>query len=139
MGDFVLAERLPSVTELRRINESVGWHDLPEDDDAVARGLAGSLYGVTVSHEGETVACARVVGDGGIYFYVQDVIVKPAWQGHGIGQLLMDALLRYLRRTVPDGAFVGLMAAAGESQFYERFGFIRRDTDEPGMFMIWQG
>ncbi|MGO8683820.1 MAG: GNAT family N-acetyltransferase [Thermoleophilia bacterium] len=139
MSDFVLAERLPNVTELRRINESVGWHDLPEDDNAVARGLAASLYGVTVTHEGETVACARVIGDGGIYFYVQDVIVKPAWQGHGVGQLLMDALLRYLRRTVPDGAFVGLMAAAGESQFYERFGFVRRDTDEPGMFMIWQG
>jgi len=33
---------------------------------------------------------ARVVGDGGLVFYIQDVIVVSSFQGQGIGKMLMD-------------------------------------------------
>ena len=70
---YRLERRPPTVAELRALSESVGWTDLPSDDDAVARGLAASLFGVVgLDAAGETVGSARVVGDGGVYFYVQD-------------------------------------------------------------------
>jgi hypothetical protein len=38
---------------------------------------------VVLERDGDAVGCGRVVGDGGVYFYVQDVIVVPGLQGLG--------------------------------------------------------
>ena len=104
----------------------------------MARGLAASLFGVVLlSADGETVGCARLVGDGGIYFYVQDFIVAPEHQGRGLGDVLLDEVRGYLGREAPLGAFVGLMAARGKAGFYSRRGFAPRSQDAPGMSLMW--
>ena len=104
----------------------------------MARGLAASLFGVVLlAPDGETVGCARLVGDGGIYFYVQDLIVAPEHQGHGLGDVLLDEVRGHLEREAPAGAFVGLMAAQGEAGFYSRRGFAPRPQDGPGMSLMW--
>jgi GNAT superfamily N-acetyltransferase len=84
----------------------------------------------------EVIGCGRVVGDGGVYFYVQDIIVLPEFQGKGIGRHIMDAIMEYLKTHASNGAFVGLMAAKGVSEFYERYGFKERPSDAPGMFRV---
>lgn len=136
---YRLERRPPTVAELRGLNDAVGWTDLPADDDAVARGLAASLFGVVaLTAAGEVVGSARVVGDGGVYFYVQDLIVAPAHQSRGLGDLLLDQVLAHLERVAPDGAFVGLMAAEGKAGFYARRGFAVRPQDGPGMSLTWR-
>ena len=67
----------------------------------------------------------RVVGDGFLYFYVQDVIVASSHQGKGAGLMIMEEIMSYLDRAAPlkSGAFVGLMAAEGLDVFYSKFGF----------------
>jgi GNAT superfamily N-acetyltransferase len=136
---YRIERRPPTVKELRALDEAVGWTDLPEDDDAVARGLAASLFGVVLlSAAGETVGCARLVGDGGIYFYVQDLIVAPDHQGRGLGDVLLDEVRRYLGREAPAGAFVGLMAAEDKAGFYSRRGFVPRPDGGPGMSLTWR-
>jgi GNAT superfamily N-acetyltransferase len=75
----------------------------------------------------------RVVGDGAAYFYLQDVVVLPEFQRQGIGTAIVEKLLQYLGDSVAPGAFVGLFAADGAAQFYESFGFVRRDAERPGM------
>ena len=136
---YRLERRPPTVRELRALNQAVGWTDLPGDDDAVARGLAASLFGVVVlDAAGQTVGSARVVGDGGVYFYVQDLIVAPAHQGLGLGDLLLDEVVDYLERAAPAGASVGLMAAEGKAGFYARRGFAPRPQDGPGMTLGWR-
>ena len=84
-------------------------------------GLHNSLFSVYVIFENEVVGCGRVIGDGGIYFYIQDVIVLPEFQGKGIGKRIMNAIMDYLKTYAPSGAFVYLMAAKGVSRFYERY------------------
>jgi len=132
---FELVERAPSVDEYRRLREAAGWGEMA--GEALSTGLSSGLYSCVVLHEGAVVACARVVGDGGMYFYVQDVIVLPEHRGRGLGDLVMDAVMTYLARTATPGSFVGLMAAEGVERFYERFGFRRRPDDRPGMFRVW--
>ena len=139
LDGYRLERRPPTVRELRTLNEAVGWTDLPGDDDAVARGLAASLFGVVVlDAAGETVGSARVVGDGNVYFYIQDLIVAPAHQSLGIGDLLLDEVMDYLERTAPAGASVGLMAAEGKAGFYTRRGLAPRPQDGPGMTLSWR-
>jgi ribosomal protein S18 acetylase RimI-like enzyme len=133
-----MERRPPTVAELRALNAAVGWTDLPEDDGAVARGLGASLFGVVlVGAGGEIAGCARVVGDGGVYFYVQDLIVSPSLQGLGLGDLLLDEVLGYLEQAAPAGATVGLIAAEGKAGFYARRGWAPRPDAGPGMTLSW--
>ena len=132
---FTIVEKPPTVAQYRELREAVGWRDIP--DGAVARGLPNALYSLCAESEGRTVACARIVGDGGLYFYLQDVIVHPEHQGKGVGAAMMDCLLAYLKRTAPPGSFVGLMAVKGASAFYERYGFAEREPGRPGMYRVW--
>jgi GNAT superfamily N-acetyltransferase len=81
-----------------------------------------------------------VIGDGGMVYYVQDVIVIPDYQRRGIGTQLMDRVMRYIRAHASHNTVVGLMAAKGKEAFYTRYGFTVRPTDQlgPGMTMFWK-
>jgi GNAT superfamily N-acetyltransferase len=138
LESYRVERRPPTVAETRALYGSAGWTDIPDDDGAVARGLAASLFGVVVTLAGEIVACARLVGDGGMYFYLQDVIVLPAHQGKGVGDLVMREVVEYLEAHAPTNCFVALFAASGKAGFYERYGFVPRATDEPGMALQWE-
>jgi len=133
-ADWRLIERGPTVEEYRRLRAAVGWWDV--EDNATRRGLDKALYSVCAAAEGQIVGCGRVVGDGGLYFYVQDVVVLPEYQKRGIGRAIMDAVMSYLEANARPGAFIGLMAAAGAARFYQRYGFAERPPGRPGMFKV---
>jgi len=87
---YQLWERPPDIEEYRSLCRAVGWEEFINFDAARAS-LANSLYHVVVValHDEAVIGMARVVGDGALFFYIQDVIVVPAHQGHGVGALLM--------------------------------------------------
>ena len=131
---YVFEHAAPSSAEYRAICEAVGWGPWMNFEVAEAS-LAASLLHVTVRHDGDAVGMGRVVGDGHIYFYVQDVAVVPAHQGRGLGRQILARLVGHLREHAPEKAFVGLFAAPGTEPFYERFGFAVHDALE-GMFQV---
>jgi GNAT superfamily N-acetyltransferase len=132
---YELVERDPTVQEYQRLRRAVGWSEMT--DEGVAAGLPNALYSVVLEREGMAVGLGRIVGDGGLYFYLQDVIVLAEHRGLGLGAEIMDAMMAYLERAARPGAFVGLMAAVGAEPFYERYGFRRRSDWQPGMFRRW--
>lgn len=77
-----------------------------------------------------------MVGDDGLYFYLQDIIVRPEFQRKGLGLLLMQPILGYLDEHARPGSFVGLMAAEGVTGFYDGPGFALRPPGRPGMFRL---
>ncbi len=78
----------------------------------------------------------RIVGDGVNYFYIQDVVVHPEYQGQGIGKDIMNSLVSYLEKNAPDKAFVGLFASAGKGEFYEKYDFYNHSPNMTGMFKV---
>jgi len=133
---YILVVRSPTAGEYQKLREAVEWENV--DIKATEIGLHNSLFSVCVIFENKVIGCGRVIGDGSIYFYIQDVIVLPEFQGKGIGKNIMDAIVDYLKACAPPNAFVGLMAAKGVSRFYEQYGFKVRPSDAPGMFRIWR-
>lgn len=124
-------ERTASADEYQKLRADVGWHN--HERKYVQAGLNASIFFVCAMIGENLVGMGRVVGDGVIYFYIQDVVVLPEYQGRGIGSDIirkLDQLI--LSRAVP-GAFVGLMSAEGLQPLYERFGFSVRNTGKPGM------
>jgi len=132
-----LALRPPSVEELRDLHRSVGWESLPSDDAAVRRSIEASLFCAVITLQSEAAACVRLVGDGAVYCYIQDLIVRPELQGCGLGDLLMEEVWRHLREHAERGTFVGLMTAEDKAGFYARWGFAERPPGRPGMALGW--
>jgi GNAT superfamily N-acetyltransferase len=136
MDEYILVERLATLEEYLRLREAVGW--ICQDIKATKIGLHNSLFSVCMIYKDEVIAYGRVVGDGGIYFYIQDVIVLPKFQGKGIGKQIMNAIMNYLEKNHHPNAFIGLMAAKGVTGFYEKFDFKKRPDDSPGMWKMWE-
>jgi GNAT superfamily N-acetyltransferase len=77
----------------------------------------------------------RIVGDGAMYFYIQDVIVDPSYQGTGVGSILMDHIEHYLSIAAQKGSTVGLLAAKGKEDFYIRYDYMLRPSNTLGSGM----
>ncbi|MDK8181759.1 GNAT family N-acetyltransferase [Paenibacillus sp. UMB4589-SE434] len=134
--NYTISERMPTVLEHKQLWESVGWGSL--NTEMSERSLATSLYGVTVTIDGAPIGMGRIVGDGVMYFYIQDVAVLPSFQGQGVGKAIMRHLLTYIeKRRHDDGiAFIGLFAAEGKTEFYEKFGFKNGFPQMTGMLTV---
>lgn len=101
------------------------------------RALENGLFAVTAIHDGKVIGMGRLVGDGAMYWYLQEIIVSPEYQGLGIGTRIVNRLIDYVKEgALPDSKVtVGLMAAKGKEGFYERLGFYGRPNDNCGAGM----
>lgn len=130
-----VVRRRPTPGEYLALRRAVGWRDIPVE--VVQHALDNDLHHVCAELDGRIVGFGRVVGDGALCFFVEDLMVVPELQGQGIGSRLMDAIEIWLNEHVPDGRMVNLMAAPGSVPFYARRGFHERPADGPGMFRRW--
>jgi GNAT superfamily N-acetyltransferase len=133
-----LVDKLPSAEEYNHLRSLVGWGTYR--DEVIDRALPRSLHCVCALIDGQMVGMARVIGDGGLVYYIQDVIVAPDYQGRGIGTQLMDRVMEYVRAHAHNNSIVGLMAAKGRESFYAKYGFAARPNGRlgPGMTIFWR-
>ncbi len=87
----------PELTEAEVIAlyDSVGWSQYTAKPAKLMRAIAGSHLVLTARNDaGRLVGLARTVSDGATVCYVQDLLVEPAAQRHGIGRALLNGVLR---------------------------------------------
>ncbi|MBU7007735.1 GNAT family N-acetyltransferase [Phosphitispora fastidiosa] len=133
MGNYVLTEQLPSPEVFNRLRSAVGWPKLNEK--LLEKALNDSIFSICALLENRTIGMGRIIGDGALYFYIQDLIVLPECQGMGVGSAMLQRLMELLETKTSEGSFVGLMAARESEAFYKKFGFIERPNGHfgPGM------
>lgn len=125
-----------TVSQYLRIREEVGWRPLLEEQ--AEKALSASLY-VGGAYDGEKlIGMGRIVGDGAVICYVQDLIVVPDYQKKGVGSLVLSHLKEYVESLRSPGSMMMfcLMCAKGREPFYEKHGFVARPTDGLGPGMI---
>lgn len=127
-----IVEEVASVDDFLRLREVAGLS--ARSREAAEKGLPGSLYGVQVMRDTRTIGMGRVVGDGALNFEIVDVAVEPAFQGQGLGQLIMENIMAYLDRSAPATAYITLMADV--PALYEKFGFKLSRPRSEGMYII---
>lgn len=123
------------VEDYLAIRAQVGWKTLSKSQ--AKKALNHSLFVLSAYEGGELVGMGRIVGDGAVICYVQDLIVIPRVQGNHIGSMILEHLKAYvssLRMEHTEMMFC-LMCAKGRERFYEKHGFFGRPTDNlgPGM------
>ena len=96
----------------------------------VELGLRHTLFRVSVWDGDKVVAMARMNGDLGMDYYIKDVVVRPEYQGRGIGRLLVEELLKFINDHGVPGTeiFVELCAMPDKIPFYEKFGFAANEA-----------
>lgn len=125
-----------TMEEYLEIRACVGWISLQKEQAEIA--LKNSLLTVGAYDEGRLVGMGRLVGDGAVICYVQDLIVIPEYQQLGVGSQILDTLIGYVEELRMEGTqmMLCLMCAKGRESFYEKHGFIARPTDALGPGMI---
>lgn len=118
------------------IRASVHWKVLRKEQ--AEKALNNSLYTVMAVENGKTIGMGRIVGDGAVICYIQDFVVRPEYQGTSIGRKMMEQLIAHVEELRMDQSemMLCLMCAKGREQFYEKFGFIGRPTENLGPGMI---
>lgn len=125
MLEFKLLENQLEAEDFIRLKVSAGFRD--RNIELVEKALKNNLYDVIAVVDDEVIGMGRLVGDGVMYWYLQEIVVLPQYQGKGIGTAIVKKLLDYIEEHTDAGDFtsVGLTAAEGKEGFYERFGFSR--------------
>lgn len=123
-----------------KLYASVGWE--PPCKEQVERALQNTEASF-VAYEGEkAVGMVRLLGDGGMSFYIKDFAVLPMYQGRGVGRELMQQVHQYILDHIEDGWAVSLELISTKEaiDFYKKQGFEERpcEWDGPGMFKMVQ-
>jgi spermidine synthase len=115
----------PSPREVEQIvslYKGTGWWDADDEQPDIIRGIVGRSHCfLAVFLDGDLIGMGRAISDGTSDAYIQDVAVRPAFRGRGIGSGIVR---RIVDRLHGDGLFwIGLIAERDSHPFYERLGF----------------
>ena len=117
---------------------SVGWE--PPCQEQIRIALQNSLATFTALADGRPVGMVRLIGDGGMSFYIKDFAVHPDYQAKGAGKMLLNALEQFIRDSIEPGWAVSLELISTKEAlpFYRRMGFEERpcEWDGPGMMKM---
>ena len=104
------------------LRSSVGWNNIAEEQ--VATSINNAILNLTVVQKDKIIAMGRLIGDG-IYYLIVDVVVRPEYQGQGIGSTITEMFLEYVEEHTPAGgrSSVQLIAEKGKEDFYMNKGF----------------
>ncbi|MBQ3253570.1 MAG: GNAT family N-acetyltransferase [Acholeplasmatales bacterium] len=118
--------------------QSVGWK--APCIEQVTTALKNTIATFTCYDSNVPVGMVRLIGDGGMSFYIKDFAVIPSYQGKGVGNLLMEALEKYIKNIKNKEWAVSLELISSKEaiNFYKKHGFDERpcDSDGPGMFKM---
>lgn len=133
---IIFKENELDVTTYLALRKAVKWKKLSVEQAKLA--LKNSIYTLVAFDCGIPVGMGRLVGDGAVICYIQDLIVVPEAQAIGIGGQLVDMLIEYTEEIRMEGTemMLDLMCAKGREEFYKSHGFLARPTENLGPGMI---
>lgn len=119
--------RLHAALDARSLDEMIGllhgeyWNDVFSEAELRRAHLGSSAWVGARAPDGQLVATARALSDGGKYAWIYDVAVRSDWRRRGVGQALMRLLLDH--PAVRSCSRVRLGTRDAQS-LYRRFGFV---------------
>jgi GNAT superfamily N-acetyltransferase len=115
----VVLDRRPDAAAMVALLRAVGWDGRTVDPDALGQAIDGTPEFAAAWDGDRLVGTARSLTDGAMYAHIATVVVHPRYQGLGVGERLMHALM--------DGrehVRFALSAAPGMDAWYAKLGFV---------------
>jgi ribosomal protein S18 acetylase RimI-like enzyme len=130
-NNFEIKEEIPSAGDFNNLRDLVGWGKI--DEKLAENGLKNSLYSLCLYNGDKIIGICRLVGDGYLKVYIEELIIHPEYQKKGLGTMMMNKIMDYIGKNYKKGCNIGLFSNKGLEGFYNKFKFIRRKDDMPGM------
>ena len=126
---------MPSQEQFWNLFQTTGWNDTYRlSPQELFQAVSTNWFAVSAFGGDMLIGFGRVVSDGVLHAMIYEMIVLPEYQGQGIGaQILYMLIQRCLDANIRD---IQLFCARGKRGFYEKFGFVARPDDAPGMQYI---
>lgn len=121
--------------EYNELRLAVGWN--PITGRQADSGLQHTTFLCVARDNDRIVGMGRVLFDFGYTAYIGDVLVRPEYQGQGIGSRIVRRLMEQTMNEAANGERVMFIlgAAKGKEAFYEKLGFEKRPNDMSGLGM----
>ena len=107
-----------SVKALADLRESVGWNRMESE---YKNPLLTSYYHIAVYEKEVLIGYIDCVSNGVTDAYIQDLMVRPDYQGRGIGTDLMEKMIDYLKNK--HIYMISVVFDESLKAFYKKFGF----------------
>jgi GNAT superfamily N-acetyltransferase len=117
---FTTIKNIPTVEEYLTLRKLGGLS--AKSKDGAKTGLKNSFYSVTIRDNNKLIGMGRIV-------------VDPAYQGQGLGKLIVKELVQYIHEKVDEQAYVNLIADGEAYKLYSQFGFIDTWPKSRGMYL----
>ena len=121
--------------DFESIRASVGWNKI--NYDQINRALKNSMVNVSVFDNDLCIGVGRIVGDHILKGMLTDVMVRPEYQGKGVGKLVVNKLISKLYNYVGEGESFQLEASptASNREFYIKCGLKYKPENQDGVYM----
>ncbi len=135
MEAYTIVDHQLNADDFIRLFAAAGWGELPRDMVEVV--LRNSWATFSVHMDGETIAMARLLGDGAMSFFLKDFVVDPRYQGKGIGRSLLAHVENYIAAQLKPGwnGYLQLVSAKGKEGFYQHCGYALHPHEHSGAGM----
>ena len=114
------------------MRELAGWGktSIPKAETAIKN----TPFSIVAFDNDTVVGIGRIIGDGALIWYIQDVVVLSEYRGNGIGTAIIKHLIEYAKaNSLPNERFtIGLMSTNGNEEFYTRLGFRTMPNEHKG-------
>ena len=107
-----------SVKALADLRESVGWNRMESE---YKNPLLTSYYHIAVYEKEALIGYIDCVSNGVTDAYIQDLMVRPDYQGREIGTDLMEKMIDYLKNK--HIYMISVVFDESLKAFYKKFGF----------------
>lgn len=130
--DYIINENTLKTDDYIELFDSAGW-GRPERG-LVETSLKNSYATFEVRDGEKVIAMARIIGDGGMAFFLKDLIVLPEYQGKGVGSGLLKHIEEFIHSQLKDGwwSYFQLMSAKNKEGFYLKCGYKAHPHEHSG-------
>ena len=133
--NIIITESI-SANDFCRLREAVNFQHLTTEQ--AEKILKNTFYTASAVCSGKYIGLTRLLFNYGTDAYITDVIVDPKFQGFGVGKMLIENVLEFIKSNSQKGTSVAcsLYANKGKENFYGKFGFEELPNEKYGYGMI---
>ena len=89
--NIIYKENTLTANDFLVLHNKMGLEKFPMEQ--VKKSMAQNLFSVVAVNDNEVISMGRLLGDGALVWYINDVLVLSEYQGKGIGSEIVKRLI----------------------------------------------